>query len=318
VALGFANVVRRGPVGLVAASGTGAQQVMALLDAAGVGVSHCLGVGGRDLSTAVAGRSTRQALGALAVVEGTEAVVVVSKPPAPEVLADLEGYAAGLGVPVYWAILGAGRPDLTAATEGALTAIGVDVPVWPAWQGTQSSPVNGYLRGLFCGGTLADEAMLIASAHLGGIRSNIPLAPELALGPDLRAAAHLVIDFGDDTLTRGRAHPMIDPSLRLERLAAEALDPECGVLLLDLVLGHGAHPDPAPELAAAIVAARASAGRELPIVVSLTGTSGDPQGLGRSADLLQEAGASVYLSNAQATRHALSFIAGAENEEVSR
>ncbi len=178
--------------------------------------------------------------------------------------------------------------------------------------------MNGYLRGLFCGGTLADEAMLIASAELGGIRSNIPLAPELALGPDLRAAAHLVIDFGDDTLTRGRAHPMIDPSLRLERLAAEALDPECGVLLLDLVLGHGAHPDPAPELAAAIGAARASAGRELPVVVSLTGTSGDPQGLERSADLLQEAGASVYLSNAQATRHAVSLIAGAENQEISR
>jgi hypothetical protein len=111
---------------------------------------------------------------------------------------------------------------------------------------------------------------------------------------------------------------MIDPSLRLERLAAEALDPECGVLLLDLVLGHGAHPDPAPELAAAVAAARASAGRELPIVVSLTGTSGDPQGLERSADLLQEAGASVYLSNAQATRHAVSLIAGAENQEVSR
>lgn len=318
VALGFANVVRRGPVGLVAASGTGAQQVMALLDAAGVGVSHCLGVGGRDLSTAVAGRSTRQALGALAVVEGTEAVVVVSKPPAPEVLVELEAYAAGLAVPVYWAILGAGRPDLTSATEAALTAIGAAVPVWPSWQATPGRPVDGYLRGLFCGGTLADEAMLIASADLGDIRSNIPLAPELALGPDLRAAAHLVIDFGDDTLTRGRAHPMIDPSLRLERLAAEALDPECGVLLLDLVLGHGAHPDPAPELAAAIGAARASAGRELPVVVSLTGTSGDPQGLERSADLLRGAGASVYLSNAQATRHAVSLIARAENQEVSR
>ena len=103
VALGFANVVRRGPVGIVAASGTGAQQVMALLDAAGLGVSHCLGVGGRDLSAAVAGRSTRQALAALAADEGTERIVVVSKPPAPEVLADLEAYAAGLAVPVHWA-----------------------------------------------------------------------------------------------------------------------------------------------------------------------------------------------------------------------
>ena len=128
--------------------------------------------------------------------------------------------------------------------------------------------------------------MLVAGAELGGIRSNIPLSPELALGADLRADAHLVIDFGDDELTRGRAHPMIDPTLRLERIAAEAADPGCGVLLLDLVLGHGAHPDPAPELADAIRSARAvaaAAGRELPVVVSLTGTRGDPQGLDASA-----------------------------------
>ena len=127
--------------------------------------------------------------------------------------------------------------------------------------------------------------MLVAGAELGGIRSNIPLSPELALGADLRADAHLVIDFGDDELTRGRAHPMIDPTLRLERIAAEAADPGCGVLLLDLVLGHGAHPDPAPELADAIRGARAvaaAAGRELPVVVSLTGTRGDPQGLDAS------------------------------------
>ncbi|QGN59274.1 FdrA family protein [Nostocoides sp. HKS02] len=318
VALGFANVVRRGPVGIVAASGTGAQQVMALLDAAGVGVSHCLGVGGRDLSAAVAGRSTRQALAALALDEGTEAVVVVSKPPAPEVLADLEAYAAGLGVPVHWAILGAGRPDLTAATEAALAATGVDVPQWPSWEGAATGAVGGHLRGLFCGGTLADEAMLIASAELGGIRSNIPLSPELALGADLRTDGHAVIDFGDDTLTRGRAHPMIDPTLRLERLRAEAADPTCGVLLLDLVLGHGAHADPAPELAAAIEAARESAGRPLPVVVSLTGTTGDPQGLERSAAILHQAGATVYLSNAQATRHAVSLVTGTDHQEPSR
>src|SRR6476619_6198132 len=119
--------------------------------------------------------------------------------------------------------------------------------------------------------------MLVASGALGGIRSNIPLAPELALDAGLRADDHVVIDFGDDTLTRGRAHPMIDPSLRLERLAAEAADPRCGVLLLDLVLGHGAHADPAPELVAAVESGRAVAsasGRDLPVVVSLTGTSG--------------------------------------------
>jgi FdrA protein len=316
VALGFANVVRTGPVGIVAASGTGAQQVMCLLDAAGVGVSHCLGVGGRDLSAEVAGRSTRQALAALAADPATGSVVVVSKPPAPEVLESIEEYAAGLGKPVHWATLGAGKPDLTEAVEKVVAAAGGRVPEWPSWTAGQASATERSLRGLFCGGTLADEAMLVAGTALGAIRSNIPLEPGLALGPDLRDDGHVVIDFGDDSMTQGRAHPMIDPSLRLERIAAEAQDPTCGVLLLDLVLGHGAHPDPAPELADAIRSARASAesnGRVLPVVVSLTGTQSDPQGLDRAATALLDAGASVFVSNAQATRHAVSLLSSKES-----
>ncbi len=314
VALGFANVVRPGPVGIVAASGTGAQQVMCLLDAAGVGISHCLGVGGRDLSSEVAGRSTKQALAALADDPATERILVVSKPPAPEVLADLEEYAAALGTPVHWATLGPGRPDLTAAVESTLVAAAVSPPdFWPSWSGGRGASTSlrkqgDSLRGLFCGGTLADEAMLVASPVLGDIRSNTPLREDLALGADLRGSGHVVVDFGDDALTRGRAHPMIDPSLRLERIATEAADPTCGVLLLDLVLGHGAHPDPAPSLASAIDAARTTAredGRRLDVVVSLTGAEGDPQGLSRCAALLVEAGAHVRLSNAEATREAL-------------
>lgn len=306
VALGFANVVRSGPVGMVAASGTGAQQVMCLLDAAGVGVSHCLGVGGRDLSVDVRGRSTRQALAALAADAATDRVIVVSKPPDPEVLDELREYAAGLGVPVSWATLGPGRPDLTAAVESFLGEAGHGIPDWPSSTPQRREAATGpFLRGLFCGGTLADEAMLIAQESCGGIRSNIPLRPDLALGPDLRSEGHVVIDFGDDGMTRGRAHPMIDPSLRMERIAAEAADPGCGVLLLDLVLGYGAHPAPAGDLADAIRSARESAGRSLPVVVSLTGTASDPQDASAAMALLAAAGAAVFLSNAHATRYAV-------------
>ncbi len=176
---------------------------------------------------------------------------------------------------------------------------------------TASDAPSGCLRGLFCGGTLADEAMLVAGEVLGDVRSNIPLRPELALGDDLRDPGHVVIDFGDDTMTRGRAHPMIDPSLRLERIAVEAADPTCGVLLLDLVLGHGAHPDPAPELAAAVRSRPRGGGLGRPpaaVVVSVTGTAADPQGLERSARALAEAGADVLLSNAAATRRALELL----------
>ena len=245
-------------------------------------------------------RSTKQALAALAADPATESLVVVSKPPAPEVLADLQAYAAGLGKPVHWATLGAGRPDLTAAVESVLSAVGPRGPrPWPSWSPASDAassgvdPCRGSLcrRAARCAGSSAaarspTRPCSSRARSLGDIRSNIPLRPELALGADLRDAGHVVIDFGDDSMTQGRAHPMIDPSLRLERIAAEAADPTCGVLLLDLVLGHGAHPDPAPELAEAVRAARDDRrrpGARLPVVVSLTGTEGDPQGLEPSA-----------------------------------
>jgi FdrA protein len=226
----------------------------------------------------------------------------------------MEAHAAALGLREHWAVLGSGRPDLTAAVEAFLAAEGNYVPSWPATHAAGDDPAltrGPSLRGLFCGGTLADEAMTVAEATLGGIHSNIAHTPELTLGADLTDPGHVVIDFGDDGLTRGRAHPMIDPMLRMERIAREAADPTCGVLLLDLVLGHGTHPDPAGELADAVRSARATSrdeGRALPVVVSLTGTDADPQGRSRCAATLVGAGASVFLSNAAATRHALDLL----------
>jgi FdrA protein len=305
--LGFANATRPGPVGIVAASGTGCQQLLALLDHAGVGVSSALGVGGRDLSTAVGGRSTREAMRRLDADPSVELVVVVSKPPAAEVAAELRTYAEGLDTPVLFALLGAGRPDLTAATESVLGALGADVPDWPV-QGGAPARAGALLRGLFVGGTLCDEAMLVASQVVGPVHSNIPLEPGLNL-EDLDAAltsdTHSMIDFGDDALTQGRAHPMIDPTLRLEHLAKVAADPRTGVLLLDVVLGHGAEPDPAAALAPAIADA---VGRGVPVVVSCVGTSNDPQGLDRQVAALADAGAEVHLSNARAARRAAQLI----------
>jgi FdrA protein len=308
VALGFANVVRPGPVGLVAASGTGAQQVSCLLDAAGVGVSHVLGVGGRDLSEAVGGLATLDALAALDADPATERVLLVSKPPAPSVAESVSAAAHELSVPVRSAVLSADTPDLTAAVEGLLTDMGLDVPLWPSRPGPAESAVPGAtLKGLYSGGTLADEAMLLAAPALGDIRSNTPLRPDLDLGTDLTARGHVVIDFGDDALTVGRAHPMIDPTLRLEAIANLAASGEPAVLLLDVVLGYGADPDPAGALVPALTAARERAGT-LPVVVALIGTEADPQGWSRQADALAAAGAAVFASNAAATRHALDLL----------
>ncbi len=308
VGLGFAHTVAPGEIGLVAASGTGAQQVLCLLDAAGAGVSAALGVGGRDLSAAVAGRSARAALAALDDDPATGLIIVISKPPAPQVAADLRAYATGLSTPVRFAFVAPGEPDLTAATEAALAAVGGQVPAWPHWPGAAVTPRPGALRGLFAGGTLCTEAMVIASERLGPVRSNVPLRPEWHLGARAPTHGNMMIDFGDDELTAGRAHPMIDQSLRLERLAAEAADPATAVILLDVVLGHGAHPDPASELGPAIAAARERSGAAA--VVSLIGAAADPQDPARQARELQAAGAHVFASNAQAARFACDAIAG--------
>jgi FdrA protein len=285
--LGFANTVAPGPVGIVAASGTGCQQVLALLDHAGVGVSSALGVGGRDLSAPVRGLATREAMRRLDEDPDVELIVLISKPPADEVAAEIRDYAATLATPVELALLGPGLPDLTEATESVLRRLGHAVPHWSAAAPSRGfAPVDGLIRGLFVGGTLASEAELIVTE---------------ALGPD---AGHTFVDFGDDAYTTGRAHPMIDSSLRLEHLARAATDPATGVLLLDVVLGHGAEPDPAASLAPAI----ASIGK--PVVLALVGTAADPQGWQRQADALDDAGAEVHLSNARAARRAVELVGG--------
>jgi FdrA protein len=295
VALGFANAVERGPVGIVGASGTGTQEVCCLLDAAGIGISHAIGVGGRDLSAEVGGTMFRRGIELLAADDATEVIVAISKPPDPDVAAAITEAAAQAGKPVVTAFLGVDGTLEQAAARAAQLAGGA----LPEFDETAPrSP--GYIRGLYCGGTLCDEAMVIVSERVGEVASNIPLRPEWRLESVHESAGHTFVDFGEDELTEGRAHPMIDPSLRTERLRREAADPDVGVVLLDVVLGYGAHPDPAEELAPAIREARAQ------VIVALCGAAGDPQDLEAQRRRLEEAGAVVTRSNAHAARLALS------------
>ena len=299
--LGFANATSPGPVGIVAASGTGCQQLLALLDHAGVGVSNALGVGGRDLSAAVGGRSTREALRRLDADPAVDLIVLVSKPPADDVANEIREFAGALVTPVEIALLGPGQPDLTAAAERVLQRLGHAVPEWPVTGLDKLDHREGkldhregkldhreganrkgdLLHGLFVGGTLRDEAALIAGGE------------------------HPMVDFGADELTQGRAHPMIDPAIRLEHLSRVADDPRTGAVLLDVVLGHGAEPDPAAALAPVV---RDVVTNGVPVVVSCVGTTGDPQGLDAQRAALAEAGAEVHLSNARATRRALELL----------
>ena len=275
---------------------------------AGVGVSHVLGVGGRDLSEAVGGLATLDALAALDADPATERVLLVSKPPAPSVAAAVEAAAAELSVPVRSAVLSPETPDLTAAVEALLRDMGLDVPTWPSRPGPAESRGPG--RGPE-GPLLRRHARRRGdAAGRAGARRHPLEHPAAARArprrPTCPPPGHVVIDFGDDALTVGRAHPMIDPTLRLEAIAAVAAADEPAVLLLDVVLGYGADPDPA-----ALARARADRGPRAatsPVVVALVGTEADPQGWSRQADALAAAGAAVFASNAAATRYALDLL----------
>jgi FdrA protein len=328
--LGFANVVPRGRVGLVAASGTGLQQVACLLAAGGEGISQAIGVGGRDMSHAVGGLMTLDALDALGADAATELVVVIGKPPSPEIRRQVEDKLRGLGKRAVVALLGGEAgiasgedkvrlvPTLEDAAAAALSALRDETWTARPFSGDRAAihrriaearatltQGQGAVHGLYAGGTLAYEATLLLESLLGPVSGN--LRPH-------GAGIHRVIDFGADEFTRGRAHPMIDPTSRIDAIAALAKDPRVALLLLDVVLGHGAAPDPAGDLVPALRAARETArqdGRTLHVVASVIGTEADPQGLASQVAKLEGAGAWVLPSNAQAAR-AAAGIAGAD------
>ncbi len=317
VGLGFANVVVPGPVALVAASGTGAQQLCCLLDGAGIGVRHVIGVGGRDLSSSVGGASALTALAALDDDPAVEVIGVVSKPPDPAGAEAVTSAAARCRTPVVLALVGPDRPTLTDAAAdiaGVLGAAFGDPQWWRPSEGPGSSR-PGPVLGLFSGGTNAAEALVVLEERLGPVRSNVHPDPSRRIGPfDPAGGAHVLLDLGDDELTAGHPHPMIDPAVVADRVSAEAdADEGAGVVLLDVVLGHGAHPDPATELAPALTAARAAGAA---VVAVLIGTAGDPQGLDRQARALVDAGAIVHRSNARAAEQAAALATSARAEPV--
>lgn len=296
VGLGFANAVHPGPVGITGASGTGIQQLCCVLDAAGIGVRHALGSGSRDLAREVGAISTVQALEALDADPGVEVILVVSKPPDPHVADTVLQAMAACATPVVPALLGSGT-TLEAAARQAASIIGRPVGDLPSWLPEVSTPLRrGRLDGIFSGGTLRDEAQELARVTLGPIDS------------DPEALGHRMVDYGDDRFTRGRPHPMIDPGLRLEAFDRAVEEDGTGCILCDIVLGHGAHRDPASVFAPLIGAA---VDEGIPVIISLCGTDADPQGRDRQAGILARAGAEVYLSNAAAATRAAGLVGGA-------
>lgn len=266
--IAFANAVPRGDIGLVSASGTGLQEVSTLIARLGGGVSHGIGVGGRDLDERVGGLATLAALDALAQDPGTRRIVLISKPPAPAVARKVLERAGKSGKPFVACFLGSSEPGMARTlTEAAERATEKKLSL----ERIEVKKRSGALRGLFCGGTLCAEAELVVGGRKGD----------------------LFLDLGDDEYTRGRPHPMIEPELRNAHIAEAVKDPAVGVLLVDVVLGYGAHENPA-----GVLAMNDFKGRT--VIASVTGTEQDPQGWSRQVAILRGAGIVVAPSNARA------------------
>ncbi len=325
--LGFANVTRRGTVGLVAASGTGLQQVTCLIHQLGEGVSNGIGTGSRDLAQAVGGITTQQGLEALSTDPQTRVIVLISKPPSPNVAARILERVQKTAKPVVVLFLGgdsemvraAGAIPVVTLEEAAIWAVALARGEDPQTiksslplhletvqaEGRRFNSSQRYLRGLFSGGTFCIEAQIVC--HQEGLNtfSNVPLDKTYTLANIQGSKEHTAIDMGSDEFTVGRPHPMIDFRYRVDRLFREAQDPTTAVILIDVVLGYGAHPDPAAALAPAIQEAKRSAqreGRYLIIVGSVCGTEEDPQHLSAQEARLREAGMLLASSNASAAR----------------
>ncbi len=327
VPLGFANNVRKGNIGLVAASGTGLQEVTTQIHRMGGGVSHAIGTGGRDVYAEVGGITMLQGIELLAKDEDTKVIAIVSKPPAPEVTIKVMAALARAGKPAVVLFLGSelksvdknirtvqtmvdcaavatkladirlplrSRGNVSVADKGVYT-----IPSKPRFQKTQT-----YLRALYSGGTYCSEAQILWTNSGLTIYSNIPVKGAVELeNPKSQSVGHTALDLGDDAFTVGKPHPMIDQGARVERILKEAADPSVRVILLDVVIGWGAHADPASELAAAVVQAKkiaAKSQRQLAVIGFVCGTDLDPQGFAAQEQKLRAAGMVLASNSANA------------------
>lgn len=328
VPLGFANNVRKGNIGLVAASGTGLQEVTTQIHRMGGGVSHAIGTGGRDVYAEVGGITMLQGIALLAADADTQVMAIVSKPPAPEVTLKVMAALARAGKPAVVLFLGSDLKSPSNSIKVVQTMVdcaavavhlaskvpsskgmsrsdrGEHQGIYPIPRKPKFNKASRYLRALFSGGTYCSEAQIIWAKSGLAVWSNIPVNKAFALAnPKLASFEHTALDLGDDDFTVGKPHPMIDQAARIERLLSEAADPTVRLILLDVVIGWGAHIDPASELAAAVIQAKKIANkakRHLAVIGFVCGTELDLQGLAAQEQKLRDAGMVLAPNSASA------------------
>jgi FdrA protein len=329
--IGFANAVRRGPIGVVGATGTGMQELTCQIHQAGSGISHAIGTGSRDLSDRIGGLSTLTALEALETDDQTNAIVLLSKPPGVDTMRGLAERLEASRKPIIACLLGADPTRLKLpgsagphhfrlvstidqAASLALATIGKAAPAFlrpdskeirsmAASAVAEMAAAQRYVRGIFAGGTFCYQSQSIMRDGGLIVHSNAPLDGMRELENPVQSKEHSLVDMGAETFVAGRPHPMIDATLRRERILRESADPEVGVLLLDFILGAIASADPAGDLVGAIGTAKQQAwrrGGHLCVAASVCGTEDDEQRLNEQVKSLETAGILVFASNAQA------------------
>lgn len=325
VSLGFANVIKQGNIGIVAAAGTGLQEASVIINKLGGGVSQALGTGGRDLKELVGGKMMLMALDALNNDEKTEVIVIISKPPTEIIMEKILLKVKQIEKPVVACFLG-GNTDIV-KEAGAVTSPTIEEAAINAVTLASHNSINEfksfndlnniktisdeeimkfnkeqkYIRGLYSGGSLCYETLLLLEKSINPIYSNIAINKDNNLKNIETSERNSLIDMGEDYFTDGMPHPMIDMRLRVERIKKEALDIEVAVILLDCVLGFGCHEDPAGALCEAINEARRLAGnRYICFISSVCGTDDDIQNKKEQERKLKDAGVIVMPSNAQA------------------
>jgi FdrA protein len=327
----FANTVNSGKIGLVAASGTGLQEVTVIIDRFGGGITQAIGVGGRDLSKEVGGLMMLKGIDVLEADEKTEVIVLISKPPHKEVLAKLMNRLEHITKPVVLCLLDSQMnvdvphihfvTTLTEAATKALNLTSIQTPDLLNIDETLSEEIEKHkillaksqtkIKGLYCGGTLTAEALSVLRPNLKDIQSNVAKKEEEKMNNPLESKGHNLVDLGDDVFTQGKPHPMIEPTIRFERILQEATMAETAVILLDFELGLGSHADPVGISLETIKEAQNIAkeqGRHIVFVCYVCGTDKDQQGLIKSEQALHEIGCLLGKTNAHSARIASALL----------
>ena len=335
-AIGLCSMVNRGDIGLAGASGSGIQTVMVLVHRNGFGISHAIGTGGRDMSDEVGGITMIQSIKALENDEGTKVIALISKPPAHSALLKVIDVIKKCKKPVVVQFLNGDNKileengimysetfDETAKKVMELSCghgvemkkifdenIDTDAEI------SKFSPRQKYFRAILCGGSLADETQILWRKSAGEIYSNVALDKKFMLPDPFSSIKNTVIDIGDETFTKGRAHVAIDPTARVNRFVKEARDPETAVIYLDFLLGYALHPDPASVMSKVICEEKERAkkeGRNLTVIATICGSDLDPQDFDKQAEILRKSGVIIADTNVKAVNLAMKIIKGTED-----